>query len=71
MFKKTVVLWKEQINEKKKFEVSLEGVFCKEFYISAETPEEAKKLAKKLFHLIGLSNEDYVINSSTITQISE
>lgn len=56
----------------KKFEVSLEGVFCKEFYISAETPEEAKKLAEeKLVHLIGLSNEDYVINSSTITQKSE
>lgn len=49
-----------------KFEISLEGVFRKEFHIEAATVSEAEEKAKDLFDKeIGLLPDDYVIDSVT------
>ena len=54
----------------KSFEVSLQGMFRKEYFIEAENAEEAEEKAKALFDKdIGLTSEDYVYDS--ITSIPE
>ena len=54
----------------KKYEVLLEGTFCKEFYINADSEKKAQEIAKAEFDkTVGLQQEDYVIDSvSTIPE---
>ena len=53
-----------------KYEVSLQGMFRKEYFIEAENADEAEEKAKALFDKdIGLTSEDYVYDS--ITSIPE
>lgn len=55
-----------------KYDVCLEGAFCTDFVIEAETPEEADRLARsKLDSQILLSGEDFIISSSTVTGNAE
>ena len=49
-----------------KFEVSLQGMFRKEYFINANTMEEAEEQARNLFNKeIGLLPDDYCIDSVT------
>lgn len=51
-----------------KFEVSLQGIFRKEYVIEARTVEEAEEKAKSLLDKdICLQGDEYVIDSITTT----
>lgn len=50
----------------KKFEVSLQGVFQKEYIVEAQSVEEAEEIAKKLLDKdICLQSDEYVLDSIT------
>ncbi|MCQ2086524.1 MAG: hypothetical protein MJZ37_00410 [Bacilli bacterium] len=55
-----------------KFEVTLEGVFTKEYYVDANNKKEAEQLAKSLFDKdVQLCNEDFIIDTVTVDSETE